>query len=234
MKEYLFKAVEYWIDNYDIDGLRFDAANCLDMDFLREISGFCRSKKKDFWLMGEIIHGDYNKWANDSMLDSITNYECYKGIYSSHNDKNYFEIAYSINRQSGDYGIYKNILLYNFLDNHDVNRIASTLKKQEYLELAYTLLFTMPGVPSIYYGSEWGIYGIKENNSDSGLRPELNLQTVQDTSADKNLIAVISELSKIRKNSDVFKYGIYKQILLRNQQFAFARISDNENCNNTA
>ena len=57
--------------------------------------------------MGEIIHGDYKRWANPEMLDSVTNYECYKGIYSSHNDKNYFEINYSINRQFGNGGIYQ-------------------------------------------------------------------------------------------------------------------------------
>ena len=106
--------------------------------------------------MGEIIHGDYNRWANPEMLDSVTNYECYKGIYSSHNDKNYFEIAYSLNRQFGDGGIYKNIYTYNFVDNHDVNRLASVLRNPEHLENVYTLLFTMPGAPSVYYGSEWG------------------------------------------------------------------------------
>ena len=78
--------------------------------------------------MGEVIHGDYTRWANPESLDSVTNYECYKGNYSSHNDKNYFEIAYSLNRLFGKGGIYKDLCLYNFADNHDVNRLASTLK----------------------------------------------------------------------------------------------------------
>ena len=106
--------------------------------------------------MGEIIHGDYRVWANDEMLDSVTNYECWKGIYSSHNDKNYFEIAYSLKRQFGQGGLYENLCLYNFLDNHDVNRIGSLLKQRENLKNVYTLLYMMPGIPSIYYGSEWG------------------------------------------------------------------------------
>ena len=123
--DHLLGAVGSWIQDFGIDGLRLDAADCVDPDFFRRLRSFCKEKKPDFWLMGEIIHGDYNRWANPEMLDSVTNYECYKGIYSSHNDKNYFEIAYSLNRQFGDGGIYKNIYTYNFVDNHDVNRLAS-------------------------------------------------------------------------------------------------------------
>ena len=106
--------------------------------------------------MGEIIHGDYNRWANNEMLDSVTNYECYKGLYSSHNTKTNFELTYSFNRQFGNDGIYKNLTLYNFVDNHDVNRLASTLNDKNDLFNTYTMLYTMPGIPSIYYGSEMG------------------------------------------------------------------------------
>ena len=111
--DYLIDAVDYWINEFDIDGIRFDAADCLDFDFIKRIHYFTKGKKNDFWLMGEIIHGDYNRWANSEMFDSVTNYECYKGIYSSHNTKNYFEIDYSINRQFGSNGaIYKLSLIH--------------------------------------------------------------------------------------------------------------------------
>ncbi|MBV7276177.1 alpha-glucosidase C-terminal domain-containing protein [Clostridium sp. PL3] len=228
VKNHIFKAVEFWIENFDVDGLRLDAANCIDFEFLRELSAFCKNKKPDFWLMGEVIHGDYNRWANENMLDSITNYECYKGIYSSHNDKNYFEIAYSLNRQFGDYGIYKNIYLYNFVDNHDVSRIASILKKPQYIYNVYTLLFTMPGVPSIYYGSEWGITGEKEKSSDYSLRPELNLNIMVNYDPNKEILELICKLTEIRKNSKALKKGNYKQILVRNEQFVFSRTLDDE------
>lgn len=128
--DYLIDAVKLWMDEFHIDGIRFDAADCVDFDFFRRIHNFCKERNPEFWLMGEIIHGDYKRWANPEMLDSVTNYECYKGIYSSHNDKNYFEINYSINRQFGNGGIYQGIALYNFVDNHDVNRLASTLSDQ--------------------------------------------------------------------------------------------------------
>ena len=226
VKSYIFKCISSWIDEFNIDGLRLDAADYMDRNFFKDLRSFCDSRKKDFWLMGEVIHGDYNLWANENMLHSTTNYECYKGIYSSHNEKNYFEIAYSINRQKGDYGIYKNLDLYNFVDNHDVDRIASKLKKQEYLENVYTLLFTMPGVPSIYYGSEWGIEGIKQNGSDDDLRPELDLNNIE--SKNKNIYEHIKKLGKIRSETKSLKYGDYKQVLIRNEQYIFRRSFEGE------
>jgi hypothetical protein len=171
--------------------------------------------------MGEIIHGDYKRWANPEMLDSVTNYECYKGLYSSHNDKNYFEIDYSINRQSGNGGIYKGINLYNFVDNHDVNRLASTLNNPAYLPLVYTLMYTMPGIPSIYYGSEYGIQGRKENNSDDNLRPCLYLADMEkeNTSLYKHIV----KLGRIYRAYPALRTGEYHTIIIRNQQVLFSK-----------
>lgn len=228
VKDYLFNAVKMWIEDFNIDGLRLDCADCLDNSFIIELSSMCKKVKKDFWLMGEIIHGDYNRWANNNMLDSVTNYECYKGLYSSHNDKNYFEIAYSLNRQFGaDFGIYRNIYLYNFADNHDVNRIASTLKVPEYIYPLYIILFTMPGIPSIYYGSEFGIEG-KKNGSDDPLRPEIDLQSMLSSNYNKKLIELIHKLSEIRENSAALKHGKYIPVKVKNEQFAYARASEEE------
>ncbi len=133
VKEYLFGAVNEWVDKFDIDGLRLDAADCLDVGFIKDLKAYCNNLKDDFWILGEIIHGDYRKWAGEGLMDSVTNYECYKGLYSSHNDNNYFEIAYSLKRQFGEEGIYKDLFLYSFVDNHDVHRIASRLKDSSHL-----------------------------------------------------------------------------------------------------
>ena len=159
VKAHLFQAAEMWIREFDIDGLRLDAAECMDLEFLQGLRNFCRGIRPDFWLMGEVVLGDYRRWVNERTLDSVTNYECYKGLWSSLVDTNYFEIAYALNRQFGRDGIYRGLPLYNFVDNHDVDRVASRLNKAEHLYPLYCLLFTMPGIPSIYYGSEWGISG---------------------------------------------------------------------------
>lgn len=224
--DHLLGAVGAWIQDFGIDGLRLDAADCVDPDFFRRLRSFCKEKKPDFWLMGEIIHGDYNRWANPEMLDSVTNYECYKGIYSSHNDKNYFEIAYSLNRQFGDGGIYKNIYTYNFVDNHDVNRLASVLKNPEHLKNVYTLLFTMPGAPSIYYGSEWGLPGVKENGSDWALRPCLDLNHLPQ--ANQELCRHIGRLSRLKETCLPLQTGDYHQIVVKNEQLVYRREAEGQ------
>ena len=215
--------MNYWIESFNIDGIRFDAADCIDFNFFKRIRDFCKGKKRDFWLMGEIIHGDYNRWANPEMLDSVTNYECYKGIYSPHNDKNYYEIDYSINRQSGaNGGIYRNINLYNFVDNHDVNRLASTVNNPAHLPLIYTLMYAMPGIPSIYYGSEYGIHGRKENNSDDGLRPCLHLADM--TNENTDLYKHIVKLGRIYRAYPALRTGSYERMQITNQQLLFKKV----------
>lgn len=223
VKNYIFSVIKFWVDEFHIDGIRLDAADCIDLNFLKELAHFCKGIDPDMFIFGEVIHGDYNRWANNDSIDAVTNYECYKGLYSSHNEKNYFEIAYSLNRQFGDGGIYKNLPLYNFVDNHDVNRIGSTLVRREYIYPLYAILFTMPGEPSIYYGSEWGIEGKKANNSDVPLRPELNLEEVEKNAPYKDLPDVIAKYGKIRLDSKAIQKGSYKQVLINNKYFAFQR-----------
>lgn len=219
VKSHLFEAVRFWVENFNIDGLRLDVAYCLDLDFLRELHNFCKTLKPNFWLMGETLHGDYNTWMNPEMLDSVTNYECYKGLFSSCNDKNMFEIAYSMNRQKSLYG---GKFLYNFVDNHDVNRISTNLKDKRDLKLIYTLLFCMPGIPSVYYGSEIGLEGDKNLCGDRVLRPYL------ENIFGNDLTEHISRLSSLRKENEAFVYGEYKQLQLTNEVLVFSREMNNE------
>ena len=223
---YLLDSVKFWIDEFDIDGLRLDAADCIDLEFFKKLRNVCKSKKPDFWLYGEITHGDYNRWANDGLLDSVTNYECYKGIYSSHNDHNYFEIAHSLNRQFGNGGIYRNIYTYNFVDNHDVNRIASDLKDKNHLKNVYTLMYTIPGVPSIYYGSEYGIEGKRTQFSDYELRPCLDLNNVENANYD--LLNHIIKLGKVRLALEALKYGKFDNVNIMNEKLVYKRFTDNQ------
>lgn len=223
VREHIFGAVADWIERYQVDGLRLDVAYDLDLEFLRELSSFCRRANPDFWLMGEVVHGDYRLWANPARLDSVTNYECYKGLYSSLADKNYFEIAYGLNRQFGPQGLYAGLALYNFADNHDVNRVASQLPSRELLYPLYCLLYTMPGIPSLYYGSEWGIEGRREAHSDRALRPCLDLETLTRSNSNPNLVNLLSRLAAIRHESRALRRGSYRQLYVSHQQFVFLR-----------
>ncbi len=227
VKEHLFNAVKMWIEEFDIDGLRMDAADCMDMQFLQELSRYTKSINPNFFIFGEVVHGDYRRYVLEGELDSVTNYECYKGLFSSHNDINLFEIAYSLNRQFAWNGIYKNLPLYNFVDNHDVTRISSIIKKEEYIYTIYGLLFTMPGIPSIYYGSEFGIKGIKLDKSDLELRP--SIKNINNSPAKNNDLAnIISRLAHIRKTNSSLKNGSYLQVYLNHSQFAFLRENEEE------
>ncbi len=223
--EHLFGAVKMWIEKWGIDGIRFDAADCLTDDFIRRIHTLTRGMRPDFWLMGEIIHGQYNHWANPEMFDCVTNYQCYKGIYSSHNDRNYFEIAHSIDYQNGQYG---NLYMYNFLDNHDVSRLMSVLKDPARVECCYTMMYGMYGVPSIYYGSEFGIYGAKGQGAEADLpvRPCLDLNNIPDRNDE--LLKHISALGAIRLSTPAIQSGGYSKMELRNQTFSFKREKDGE------
>ncbi len=218
-----FDAIRFWVEQFGIDGLRLDVAYCLSEDYLRQLRSFTNSLKPDFVLMGETLHGDYNRWMNDGMCHSVTNYECYKGLWSSFNSMNLFEIGHSLQRQFGpeQWTLYKGKHLLSFLDNHDVTRIASMLNDPHHLIPAYGLLFGMPGVPALYYGSEWGIQGRKDQGDDA-LRPALEAPQWND------LTDAIAAMAKARKESPALCSGSFRNIVLTNRQIIFERCWENE------
>lgn len=229
VRDYLFDVIHFWITEFDIDGIRLDCADCLTFDFMKEMRWKTAQWKPDFWLMGEVIHGDYARWVNDEMLHSTTNYELHKGLYSGHNDHNYFEIAHTIRRQFDENGgIYKGRTLYSFVDNHDVDRLMSKLNNKQHIAAVYTLLYTLPGIPSIYYGSEWGVEGRKQGSSDDAMRPRMVLEEMQKHNPHPELTVHIAALGKIRKENKALSEGKYRELVLTNRQYAFARIL-NEN-----
>ena len=219
--EYLLDAVRFWIDEFGIDGLRLDAANVMDVNFFKRLRWTCKEKDPDFWLYGEIVGGDYNRIANAEALDSVTNYEIYKGLYSSHNDRNYFEFAHTVDRQCGDWGVYKNLYLYNFADNHDVTRVASIIRDKALLKNLYTMLYCMPGVPSVYYGSEFAMEGHKQRHSDDDLRRELNLDRL-----DYPLFEHICKLGRLRHCLEALQYGKYKNEVIQLEHLCFSMKTD--------
>ena len=219
--DYILDTVKFWAGEFGIDGLRLDVAYCLDLDFLARLRGFCDSLRPDFFLVGETLHGDYNRWL--ASLHSVTNYECYKGLYSSLNDLNLFEIGHSIKRQSGSepWALYRGRKLFNFLDNHDVTRIASILRDKRELPVAYGLLMAMPGIPCVYYGSEWGLDGEKRDG-DASLRPAL------EGPERSELTELVAALIAARNKSRALREGGYAEVLLTNRQYIFQREAGGE------
>ncbi len=216
VRSYLFDVIRFWIDEFDIDGIRLDCANVLDFNFMKEMRSRTETMKEDFWLMGEVIHGDYSRWVNSEMLHSVTNYELHKSLYSGFNDHNFFEIAHNVRRLEAI-----GRQLYTFVDNHDEDRIATKLNLREHLFPIYLCLFTLPGIPSVYYGGEWGIEGKRTNTSDEALRPAISIE--QEGELHCELTDLIAQLGQIHSQQEPLHTGRYQELLLTNRQYAFAR-----------
>ena len=239
VKEYICEVIRFWVSEFDIDGIRLDAADVMDIDYMKALRQTANKVKADFWLMGEVIHGDYSRWANDGTLHSVTNYMLHKALYSAHNDRNYFEVAHTIKYVSNMVG--DRLKLYTFVDNHDVERIYTKLKNKAHFIPVHIMLYTLPGIPSVYYGSEFGIEGKKLQGSDDSLRPFLNYDDYKNEIKTNPCTILISALGKIRSNTPALCYGDYKELELRNTCFAYERAFNNcfvivtvNNADNTA
>jgi len=223
VSDYLMDSVRFWIDEWGIDGLRLDVAYMVNRNFLMRLRRETEQMKKDFYLIGEILGGDYRQIVNPQMCHSATNYECYKGMYSSFNSMNMFEINHSLIRQFGSdpWCLYRGLHLLNFVDNHDVTRVASILNNPRHLPLIYALCFAIPGYPCIYYGSEFGAQGKKEDG-DPALRRSFDAPQWTD------LTEYISKLAAAKKNSEALNYGDFRSVGLTNRQCIFERKSEHE------
>lgn len=229
VKNYICDVIRFWVSEFDVDGIRLDAADVLDFDYMHMLRAVANEVKPDFWLMGEVIHGDYSRWVNGDTLHAVTNYALHKALYSGHNDHNYFEIAHTIKRLYEMGGNRPDGLkLYNFVDNHDVERIYTKLNNKAHFAPVHVLLYTLPGVPSIYYGSEFGIDGKKEKFSDASLRPALKYEDYADATETNSFTKLIAALGAARQNAPALSYGSYRELMLTNRQYAFARELDGQ------
>lgn len=221
--DHILEAVSFWVKEFDIDGLRLDVAYCLDHDFVRRLRRHCDGLKEEFFLLGEMLHGDYKVLVNDEMLHSATNYECYKGMYSSFNSMNMFEIVHSLLRQFGpeNWTLYRGKHLLSFVDNHDVTRAASILTNEKHLPLLYAMCFGMPGIPCVYYGSEWGAKAEKSQGDPA-------LRACFEEPLENELTEWISKLAEAKKNSAALNYGEFRSVVLTNKQCIFERKTDGE------
>ena len=221
--QYLFDSIRLWSDTFGIDGLRLDVAYCLPDEFCRRLRGFCDSLKPDFYLLGEVLHGEYGRILDAKQLHSVTNYQCYKGIHSAFNSANMFEIMHSLLRLFGpeDWTVARGRHLLSFCDNHDVTRIASILNDPNHLIPVYAMTFGMPGIPSVYYGSEWGTKADK-SQGDPALRPSFEKPEWNETTE------FISKISAIKRNSPALNYGGLRSLVLTNKQCVFERACQEE------
>jgi glycosidase len=167
---YVTEVMRYWLGR-GAAGWRLDAAYAVPPAFWAEVIPVVRQSHPGAWFLGEMIHGDYAAYAARAGLDSITQYETWKAIWSCLNERNFFELDHALGRHNAfcDAGL----LPQTFVGNHDVTRLATILNDPRHLGHALAILFCVAGLPSIYYGDEQGFHGLKEHRAggDDEIRP---------------------------------------------------------------
>jgi cyclomaltodextrinase len=159
----------HWLER-GADGWRLDAAYAVPPEFWRRVLDQVRPRYPEAWFVGEVIHGDYAGYVEKSGIDSVTQYELWKAIWSSLNDGNFFELAYALKRHDA---LLDTFVPQTFVGNHDVTRIATRLDDERHLGHALAILFGIAGLPSIYAGDEQAFRGLKEDRAggDDAIRP---------------------------------------------------------------
>lgn len=169
VQQYVADVMTHWIDR-GVDAWRLDAAYEIAPSLFRATLPAVRERAPHAWFVGEMIHGDYEGYIAASGLDSVTQYELWKAIWSSLNDDNLFELGHAIERNNDMLGTF---VPATFVGNHDVTRIASALTDERKIPITVALLFFLAGVPSVYYGDEQAFRGVKEERvgGDDAIRP---------------------------------------------------------------
>lgn len=216
---YLISRTDQWIGEFGIDGLRLDAAHILDRQFIRRLCSHIRSYIPDFLFIGENTTGNARELISDGLLDSVTNYELKNTVIDSFQNKDLNPAADCLRRQyANDFPSgFRGRQLLTFADNHDVNRAASELEDPLSLSLLYALLFAVPGIPCLYYGSEWGEKGRRKRFSDLPLRPSFARPKPN------KLTEQISTYAKIHSVYSVFSDGDFKILCQNKEQLVFRR-----------
>jgi cyclomaltodextrinase / maltogenic alpha-amylase / neopullulanase len=166
---YVIEVMTHWLGR-GAGGWRFDAAYAVPPQFWAKAVPAVREAFPDAWFLAEMIHGDYARYANEAGLDSVTQYEVWKAIWSCLNDRNFFELDHALGRHNV---FLDGELAQTFVGNHDVTRLATVLSDERHFSHALAILFCIGGVPSVYYGDEQGLRGVKEHRpgGDDEIRP---------------------------------------------------------------
>ncbi|MGW1962529.1 alpha-amylase family glycosyl hydrolase [Streptomyces sp. NPDC001935] len=167
--DHVVDVLGHWLDR-GVAGWRLDAAYAVPRPFWRTVTDRVRSRHPGVWFSGEVIHGDYASYVVEGGLDTVTQYELWKAIWSSLNDRNPHELAWSLKRHNA---LLDTFAPQTFVGNHDVTRVASRLEEPRHLAHALAVLFTVGGTPSVYAGDERAREGVKEDRvgGDDAIRP---------------------------------------------------------------
>jgi glycosidase len=216
--EYTTQVMNHWLAR-GIDGWRLDAAYSVSTDFWARVIPQVRRQHPDTWFLGEMIHGNYSRFVAESGVDSVTQYELWKAIWSSLKDKNLFELDWTLTRHNE---FLASFTPNTFIGNHDVTRIASTLGPDGAVT-ALAILLTLGGIPSIYYGDEQGLTGIKEQRlgGDDAVRPEFPETPGELSAQAQNIYRAHQDLIGLRRRNPWLTTAATTKLHLDNKRYRY-------------
>lgn len=226
--DYTVEVMTHWLAR-GADGWRLDAAYAVPEAFWAQVLPRVRQQYPDAWFVAEVIHGDYAAFVDASDVDSVTQYELWKAIWSSINDGNFHELDWALQRHNG---FLDRFAPQTFVGNHDVTRIASKLDRLEHLPHALVLLFTTGGVPTIYAGDEFGYLGVKEERAggDDAVRPEFGSPPLQVGDAGIETLNLHRFLIGLRRRHPWLHEARTRALQLENARYIYqSRCSSSEN-----
>lgn len=202
------------------DGWRLDAAYAVPAEFWAGVLPRVRAEFPDAYVVGEVIHGDYGDFVARSTVDSVTQYELWKAVWSALNEGNFFELAWALDRHNT---FLDTFVPQTFLGNHDVTRLASRLIDARHLPHALALLLTVGGTPSVYAGDEQGFTGVKEDreHGDDAVRPPFPARPDGLAPYGRPLYHLHQELIGLRRRHPWLHRARTSTVHLTNEQFAY-------------
>jgi cyclomaltodextrinase / maltogenic alpha-amylase / neopullulanase len=216
----------HWLDR-GASGWRLDAAYAVPPRFWARVLPRVRAKHPEAYLVGEVIHGDLLGFVKDSGVDAVTQYELWKAIWSALNDRNFFELAWALDRHNAFLDVF---VPQTFVGNHDVTRLASRLKDPRAIDHALAVLFACGGTPSIYAGDEQGFRGVKENRlgGDDDVRPAFPDRPEALSPAGAPIFRRHQQLIGMRRRHAWLNRAKTRVLNLANETFAFEAFAGSE------
>lgn len=158
--EYFVSTCEYWAKEFGIDGFRLDVAHEVSHKFNKVLRSRLKAINPDFYILGEIWH-DSIPWLRGDEFDSVMNYPFQNAVMDFWNKKNAdrHDFEYGINRCYTMYMEQTSLVLFNLLDSHDTQRLRNAMPDTDSFYQALAILYTMPGSPCVFYGTEIAMPG---------------------------------------------------------------------------